>query len=569
MALFMIPTMTLSNHPRTPAARLLSTSLLVVLLTISLVMALEGSAVADDSLVVLPTGGVTDGFVYDLDTTDSEAGAQVRDLGRRQLVDSQLGPVAVRDLKILPNNANLLSDVDGRGVAITGPDAAFRYTFAPAGDRPRVTSASVTAYAAPGEPARVLVTDSNRSLAFVVDPTEETMVWQKSFALSGARATFANAIALPQDRAAFGVNWASLGVSAIDIYQTRSGEPTDFVQRLASADDVQFPAGTVVVPEIDGLRDVMGLPSGNLLVTTRYALTEVTPGGDVLWTIDVGQTTELRGEFASATLLSSGRIALATYEPGVWTNPHTNHRVHWLSASALENSEVDIVASSSALSFAPARLEVAAGHGGSGTFGFRPGLDTTGTGDLEDLVLSSELALDAQVYRRGERIWGAASIRNDGADTVDVSRASIVVSDGACGATSSVAKTLDDLAALEIDPGETVDLQGQRQIDQSFPNGRWCAQVKARDASGASVNLGAPVTFDISEGGTDTGSTVEIRDLGHQTADAADVGLSDVETPGGEEPEAGCACSASGRSFGGSWLVLFVLGLGVLLRRRC
>jgi hypothetical protein len=543
-------------------ARLFST----LLLTLALLVTLEGAAMADDALVVLPTGGVTDGFVLDLDTASAGAadGAQVIDLGRRPLVDSQLGPIAIRDLKILPDDSNLMSDVDGRAVAITDADATFSYAFAPPGDRPRVTSASVTAYAAPGEPARILVTDSNRSMAFVVDPVEETMVWQKSFALPGARATFAQAIALPEKRAAFGVKWASLGLSAIEIYQTHSGQPTDLIARLASADDRQFPPETVVVPEIAELRDLMGLPNGNLLVTTRYAITEMTTQGDVIWTVDIGQTTELRGEFASARLLASGRIAVATYQPGVWTNPHTNHRIHWLSASALEQSEIDIFATSNALSFAPARIESAAGHGGSGTFGYRPGLDTTGAGELSDLELSSELTLSANNLRRGASLWGSASIRNGGADTVNISRAAIELSSGACGSTSGLGDTkiLADLAVLELEAAETADLQGQRMLDANFPLGQWCAQVRARDASGGSVELGDPLGFDLLEAGAETGSTVIVRDLGHWTADADDVGLGDASMPAADDgPEPGCACSAPGRSISASWLMLLLVGL--------
>ncbi|QDG53975.1 hypothetical protein FIV42_25500 [Persicimonas caeni] len=527
---------------------------------------MASTAAAEDGVAIIPNGGATEARVFDLDT--SQADIRVRDRGRRQLVSDALGPVAIRDLKILPDDANLLSDVDGRGIAITETDGSFSYSFASATERPRVTSASVTAYAGLGAPTRVLVTDSNRSLAFVVDPQNDEWVWQQSFAMPGARATFAQAIALPSQRAAFGINWTALGLSAVDVYTVQSGEPTTIIRRLASAQHPDPPPETVIVPELAELRDLMGLPNGNLLVTTRFGLSEITTEGDVVWKVDIGESAELRGEFATARLVPSGRIAVATFEPGVWTSPHEHHRVHWLSASELESERIEVLASTDALEAAPARIEVADGHGGSGTFGYRPGLDAVGSGELSDLEMARDLAFNAAEYAHGDWMFASALLENTGTDTVTVSQASILATPGACGASTQAPRAIVEATALEIGAGETFELQDSLEIDDSFTLGRWCAKVVLQDVAGNTVELGTPGTFDVVEDTGGGSSTVIVRDLGHWSADAADVGVDMGVGDAGQDPEPGCACSASGRSVELSWVGLLLWGAGSLLWRR-
>lgn len=539
----------------------------IVLAMLCLLAGAPDRAFAEDGVAVLPTGGVTDAPVYDLDTTGPEP--RVRDRGRRPLVEEATGPVPIRDFKILPDGRNLLTDVDGRGVAITGADAAIDYAFTAPLERPRVTSASVSAYAAPGEPTRLLVTDSNRSQVYVIDPATDEIAWIKSFAMPSARASFAQAVALPGGRTAIAVSWPSLAVSAIDIYESQAGVPGDPVRRLASAQHPDAPDEVVIVPELADIRDLMGLPDRHLLVTTRFKLLEIDLDGAIVWSVDIADSDKLHGEFASARLLPSGRVAVATFEPGVWTSPHTNHRIHWLSGAALDDERIEVEATSVALGFAPARLEVADGHGASGTFGYRPGLDASGAGTLADLQLGRDLSLDADTYRLGQTIWGSANVVNAGADTVVATRLAIILRPGACGSQTGTPITLEEASAVELAAGDNFELQGRYVVDEAMSPGRWCARVRAQDGAGDVVDLGTPVAFDVVEGAGDTGSSIEVSDLGYWSADAADAG-GGGDAEAGVGPESGCACDHGAAGPPANFLVGIglLLGIGVFRRRR-
>ncbi len=538
-------------------------STLFQIIAIVWLLALTPAAFAADPVVVVPTGAATHAPIFDLDTSADPA--QVREQGQRRLVTSSIESVAFRDLKILPDGSNLLADVGARGVAITDSDGALTYTLASAGDRPRITSASVLAYAAPGEPTRILLTDSNRSQVMVVEPGADTPHWTTSLSLPSARAEFAQAIALGGNRAAVAVNWPVLQMSGIVLYEVQAGQPQREIRRLVSFDHGPAESELVVVPELEGIRDIMGLPNGNLLVTTRYSLLELGAEGSVIWEVDIGDSDALRGEFASARLVESGDVAVATFEPGVWTNPHTNHRVHWLSRSDLEGGALEPLATSPALSFAPMRVEPADGHGGSGTFGYRPGLDAGG-GALDSLAMIRDLELNNDAFRLDQTIRASASIENTGADELWLTRLAIVLVPGACGTDGGLPITLFEANAVELGPGETYEIFGQRRVDEAFTLGRWCASLRAETAAGESARLGPPVEFEILNPAAPSESIIEVDDLDFSTADSTDPDPdpdSDAESGPGDE---GCGCTSmpAGPPAG---LLLFMAG-GLLLRRR-
>ncbi len=176
--------------------------------------------------------------------------------------------------------------------------------------------------------------------------------------------------------------------------------------------------------------------------------------------------------------------------------------------------------------------------------------------------------MNDDAFALGETLFSSARIENAGADTVTVSRATIVATPGACGATGGVPQTLAQASALELEAGAGYEMQGQRVLDEDFTLGHWCARVQAQNSTGETVDLGDPIAFDIVEASGDASSTVIARDLGYWTADSGDAGFDAGIEPPGRDPEPGCACSAPGRSLGASWLALLVLGGGVFLRRR-
>lgn len=512
-------------------------------------------AQADDTLLVLPTGPTRDAQILGLVEADGQPSPVV--LGQHRLLENAIGAAPIRDLKILPDGQNLVSDVDGRGVLITDALGQAQFSLDAPGARLLISSASVSAYAAPGEVARLLITDSNRSQAFVMDPRNPgaPLSWIRGFALPGARAEFVDAIALPGQRSALAINWASLGVSAIDIYETRSGSPMTPIRRIAGATHPNQPEETVLIPQVAQLRDIMGLPNRNLLITTRTMLFEMDLQGDIKWQITLGQGgANMQGEFAAATLLPSGRIALATVQPGVWTAPHVNHRVYWLSPSALERSEVEVIAQSQPLTFAPRGLEARAGHGASGSFGFMPGLQADQSGPLSDLSLSRQLRLNKDDFVPGEMIHISADLENTGTEPVILSNINIMMSLGACGAQTELSLTLVDAVTVEILAGESFAVRGNRAVDDTVVPGRWCARLHVQDGRGERAELGAPVEFEVLEGSGDSGSTIDTEDLefwpGPDDLEDPDDDPGErppTGRPGGDDEGCGCASPGGGR----------------------
>lgn len=530
-------------------------------------------------MLVLPTGPTNSASLLELERGGE--GARVVEQGRRVLLGSTLGPAPIRDVEILPNNQALLADVGERGVALVDAQGELLFSLADAGSRPLISSASVSAYSAPGEVVRVLATDSNRSQAFVFNPSApDSLPWIKGFALPGSTASFVNGIVMPGQLAAIGVHWDTLRISGVDLYKMRAGSPQLLERRIASEEYANHPEDTVIVPELEGLRDLMGLPSGNLLITTRTSLFELTPEGEIRWRIEQDQPAEsggeglggaaTQGEFVSATLLPSGDFALATHQAGQWTAPHVNHRVYWLSGAALEDSRLDIIARSDALDFAPARLRPASEQGGSGSFGFYPGLGDSQGEDLDDLELIRALTLNLDEFGVGEAIVASADIENKGDGVVSLSQLSVELNSGACSAQADMSVTLDTLFAVDIEPGEVFAFRVNGPVEENFLPGRWCARLFAQLPGAAPEQLGEAVSFDIRDPAEDNASQAEVEELDFWTdADAGSVGT-DTDSSDDFEVEVatGCGCASSPRAPSPAGWLGVLLFVGWRLRRR-
>lgn len=533
-------------------------------------------ALANDTVLVVPNGPTRAAARLDVDRTDSPA--RVVSRGVQPLAVAGADPVPIRDLKLLPGGSALLADADGRGVVIVDAQGARTFSLDQPGARPRTMSASVSAFSAPGEVARILVTDNNRSQAYVVDPQRDaTALWARNFALTRSQADFVQAIVLPGQTAAIAMNWRDMRIAGIDIFKMQAGIPQTLLRRIATEPHPNQPESLVVVPEVIELRDVMGLGNGNLLVTTRTRLFEMDLEGNIHWQIEIDQPQQdggdspIHGEFRAATVLPSGDIALATVQPGVWTAPHPNHRVYWMSASALAASQVEIIAQSEALDAAPARLRAAGDPSGSGTFGYNPGLDAEGSGSVDDLELVRPLTLSRPSFARGERLIASADIKNAGAQAVMLARLTVALSSSACGAQTAQSRLLIDMVALQIAPDEVLKPRGNIEIDQTFSPGHWCARLHAHPAGGDAVELGAPVAFEILESDAGTGSRIDVQDLGFWPGD--DAGVPGTNRPPRQddvEVEAGCACASNESSTPQlSWVsLLIVAGALHAVRRR-
>ncbi|MGM0556779.1 MAG: hypothetical protein ACQEVA_10415 [Myxococcota bacterium] len=488
----------------------------------------------DDGVLVTFHGGTDRADAFDL--IEDNGDVTVSEQGQLTLLGDEFGLEVISDFKLLPNGSNLLAGVGGRGVVITDSGAETEFIFGPEDSMPRSSSASVMVYAAPGEPGRILLTDSNTSQLLVFEPEDRQLVWQSGFSLSGSNGLFADAIAMPNSRVVAGIEYTSLGLSALDVIEFTPGPTGTTLRRITNREHANGPSSQVEVPGLHPLRDILGLPNGHILAATDERLYEIDLEGNVQWMTQIIGRSGIQGDISSVALMPSGRIAVSTLEAGQWTRPHPNHRVHWLARGALASGEVDVVATSPSLRRAPSGLETKGGHGGSGTFGYRPGLDRQAEGQLADLSVARPLDFARSEYTLRDSVAGSILVRNDGDQPLYLSQIQVRAVAGECDATSEDSPVpLFDSRFVELAPGGLFDLRGTLEIEDQLTLGRWCAQTYATDGEGNSAEVGAPAYFEVVEESADGGRVV-VRDVGFWEADAFDAGRGandPVDPPGG------------------------------------
>jgi hypothetical protein len=373
---------------------------------------------------------------------------------------------------------------------------------------------------------------------------------------------------MPNGRVVAGIEYTSLGLSAMDVIEFTPGPTGTTLRRITNRQHANGPSTQIVVPGLHPIRDVLGLPSGNVLVATDERLYEIDLEGNVQWMTQIVGRAGIQGELSSIALMPSGRVAVATLEAGEWTQPHPNHRVHWLSRTELENGEADLVASTASLRRAPSGLETRGGHGGSGTFGFRPGLDRQSSGELSDLSVARPLDFARDEYTLRDDVAGSVLVRNDGDEPLFISRIQVRAAAGECDSASDDPPVgLFDGQFVELAPGGLFDLRGSRAIQDHLSLGRWCAQTYATDGEGNTAEIGEPAYFEVVEQSADGGGSVVVRDVGFWEADAFD-GNSGSSNP--IDPPGGGCCSHSvhQKSPLNSVFWLGILSFAVFLVRR-
>jgi hypothetical protein len=505
------------------------------------------TAQSDDAVIVLGAGGVDSVDVFDV----AQEPTRVVRLGSRRILPEEIGPARVSDIAILPDGSHLLGDVDGRGAVVTTPSAdGFRWVLDEQQRFADVDSVAVGSYFAPGEPSLVLIGDSASSNVTIRSAGQETVAWFESVRLTTSRGDVLQVIAMPDNIIAFAVHWPVIGVWGIELRDV--ADVMDNGTTLLSADHAEAPGAATIVGELDGMVDLMGLPDGNLLVTTRHVVVILSPEGEVVDSFPTGEFGAVQGELSSARLLASGHIALSTFQPGEWVRPHTNHRVHWLDPETRT-----IIATSEALPRAPLRLDSLAGHGGTGTFGFDGGLGEIQQGDPTAVSLVRLDVSPAEV-RVGERLTTRATIQNDGEFPVGLSNVVVRGSVGECG--GDLQRDFEFAAAqsVALGSGQAFTVIGEEPIDSRIALGTWCAFVEGQDQTGTWYPYGDPTEFEVVERSGDSDSTIDVTPLptGEPDVgvDAGDGGLAD--TGAAPPPKEGCCATVDSARDSLPWLVL-------------
>ena len=531
----------------------------LLLVTLLQVGPSELFAQSSDAVAVLSFGGVTTVELFDLDETD----AAPRSLGTKTIADDTIGALEVSDIKILSNGSQLIATTGSLGAIVTSRDGELVAQFPPSDRFEQIASASVATYVAVGEPSQLLVTDAGTSLLYIKERNTNRLLWTESLLLSRTRASFVQAVVLPENRAAAATNWKNLGISGIDVFEVELGG--DWL-RYASQAHVEHPRNTIIVPELSELRDLMGLAAGGFLVTTRFALFEMDEEGTVVWSIDITDYEEVQGEFAAARMLPSGNVVAATYQPGEWLQTHPNHRLHWFRPRG-----EDLIASSDALNRAPRRVEPIDGHGGTGTDGFEAGLSQLSEGDPNAITLTGPITFGGEEFRRGEELKPLATIQNEDDGPVALRQLDILASFGRCDEITSTDRILVSREAIALSPGGGTTIEGAVLVNEGFAYGPWCAWLEIEGLSGEKIQVGEPSVFEVVENTPSNGGPVTVTPLDVNTP--KDMGVDAGETlevtivP---EAEEGCNCRIARKSSKGQRpisICALILAIGMARRR--
>ena len=517
-------------------------------------------AQSDDAVVVLYNGGVEAVDVFDLTSADPPAAIR---FGERRIVPEDLGPVRVSDIKILPDGAYLIGDVDARGAAVVDPSGSeFRWVMDPLRRLTNIDSASVGSYFAPGEPSLVATGDSASSNATLISTSQSVTTWFTTLNLPTSAAAVPQVVVMPDNRIAVAINWQQAAVSAIRI--KRVDDPGDIGEEIASADYLELPSDAVVVPEIDRLRDLQVLQDGRFLVTAPRALVVLAADGTLSSLIDLGDLPEVSGELASVRATNSGRWAIASFEPGQWVQPHTNHRIHWF-----DPDMGVVVATSEPLPRAPLRVEPLEGNGGTGTVGFDAGLDLILQADptavaLEELFVPDQAAV-------GTNLGVTATVRNTGSVPLGFERLTVRAAPGSCPLNEPGQVELAVATSAAIPAGSIFRWVGSSFVDASYEVGPWCAFVEALDQLGTARRVGEVLSFEITEAQTGSNSIVDVRPIdlnpGPETdagGDGGDAGDPDTQPP----DDKGCCATISTQRTSSPYLVVALLLLIARTGRR-
>lgn len=548
---------------------------LLSLLTITL-SATGAMAQSQDAVLVLSHGGIEQLEVQDLQPSP-QGDLQVVDLGRLRIFSAQDGPQTLEDLRVLPDGRLLVAGFSKRQVALLDPldpEQNLRLYNSP-DSFSQLTSVAVITYGAFGSPTRFAFADSQLSLVSIYDTQDKAIVRRDGAFITGGRASFAQSILLPQGRMATATNWNALGVYAIDLIELtpQNGGPT--LTRFTNTTHIDQPAQTFVRQEIDQLRDLMGLDDQTLLVTTRFSVFAMTTSGEVLWRLSTADDPELGGELASARVTPGGKLIVASFEPGAWTQPHPNHRVRWYSLPEAPAISPTPLASTGPLARAPRRIEPYFSTGGTGTLNYSAGLQDLATGDLSKLTVKAPLALSGQRLRPGEQLSASVTFVNEGINALGLSKLAVIAFEGGdCQDPQALLRVLLEINDVLIEPMSERALEGAIRYDDASPlrPGNWCTQAAAQDKDGQWATFGPELTIDVFEGDTTGPKPLPFEDLGLQTPsdmDLADMGAGDMDTPKpSKQPDEGCGCAQTSPQHHSATALLWGLILGGLALRR-
>lgn len=489
---------------------------------------------------------------------------------RQSLVQAQ----TVEDLRVLSDGLLLLSGLGQKIVATVDPmtlDTQTLYTAS--SPLSRIDTIAVASTSAFGTPQRLLIGDAGIGVVSIEDVLLNKTVWAQRFFMPGGQSDFAETIVLPGEVIVVATTWTGIDIYSIDVVRINDPAPMN-TTRLTNAPNPNHPPQTIILPDLGPLRDIFAIDEERLIVTTRFEIFEINLQGDIAWRIRASDDLELGGEFAGARMTPNGGLAVATFEPGFWVQPHPNHRVHWYD---LDTPSPTRTLSSGALTRAPKRITPVGFVGASGTFNRAGGIEGALDGEVSDLVISDGPTLSSTQVSPSDVLRLGLTLTNERERNVALQKVGLFATQGAmCGASGQPTRALYDQGPTIIAPMEQLVISSTVtfETDQPLSTGTWCIQARAQDTQGQWKSFEPTIQLDVLEVGMKPKEQVPKEDLRlsneDMSADLGDMPLDQGSSNGGTDPQEGCGCVSTHSSPSVPWGTLLILGglIGVCRRRQ-
>ncbi|WP_146618007.1 hypothetical protein [Lujinxingia litoralis] len=537
------------------AARVLLAALAAALTWGSSLGVSDAQTLSED-LWVLPTGGTRVLWSYQIRV--SPEGAQIT---RRADVPLQLesGQLASYNALLkLPDGHLLLGDGSGRGALRFDAEGHEVEALASPGDWTSSPGLAVASYLAPNRPAELLMGDNTVGRIHLYDTVEGRYTWSLPLGIAQASARVEATAVLPDNRFAVALRWPAVELSGVLIFERDDRRQPTHV--LLSAPHPDYPEAAVL-PQLDPIRAFMALPDNELIIASAQALLRVNLNGELSWQSALSDA-PVGGEYLALSWLSERYVVASSYQPGLWTSPHPNHRL--LIYDTLGAREP--LGSSTPLDGAARALDLARGHGGTRTLDYRSPTAGGATSDLSTLTLVDELIITPEQAMPGAPLVASLTVRNDADVPTWVRSFELRNRPGSCPTsdTLSAAQWQQEVRTLRLmeftlQPGQELLVEGASNTTALFI-GFWCAQMIAVDRLGEPRLMGSPAEFEISAGADHT--TMEVESLG--SFDPWEPQEPGPPTDGsGSQATSGCQLAPSGP---GAWPAL--IGAALFWRRR-
>ncbi|TXD39133.1 hypothetical protein FRC98_01645 [Lujinxingia vulgaris] len=511
---------------------------------------------------VLPTGGTRVLWSYQVQASPESAQITRRADNPINLEDGSLASYTAA-LK-MPGGHLLLGDGAGRGAVRFDARGDEVESLSPPGQWVSSPGLSVVSLLDDNTPGELLMGDNSVGRAHVYDTVEGRYIWSTPLGLSNASARVAATAVLPGERFALAVNWPAAELSGLLIFD-RDDRNTPALTLLSAEHPDR--SDSRVVPELSLLRDMMALPSGELLVATSSAILRLSAEGEVMWQAPLADA-GVGGEFLALSFLSERFAIVSTYQPGLWTSPHPNHRL-LVYDTAGDTTPLSV---SSPLDGAPLAIELATGHGATRTFGYEAARGDATLSDLSALAVYDDLTLASDAVPPGAPLGLSLGVRNEAEAATFVRAFELLAAPGTCASTEgwSAERWQEEVRLwmyLEptLQPQQELLLSGEANTAPLFI-GPWCAQMVAENVRGQARLIGSAAPFSITAG--EDADTIEVESLGRFEPGQADPGPDPEAPPLTPNTEGGGCSSGPGAPSHPGGFAMAALAILIGQRRR-